>query len=146
MTGSPRIGAGLESRVKTLLEGPGDRLGAHLGIRYRELDRDLVVASLEVLPHLHQPFGLLHGGASLVLAESLASIGGWLNVDERTSTVVGLEINGNHVRAVKDGTIVGRALPLHRGRTTQIWEVKIEREGDGKLVCVSRCTLAVVAI
>ena len=91
-----------------------------------------------------QPFGLLHGGASVALAESLASIGGWLNVDDSKFAVVGIEINANHIRAVKSGHVTGTAVPLHRGAKTQVWEIRIADE-RGRLVCISRCTLAVVS-
>jgi uncharacterized protein (TIGR00369 family) len=114
-----------------------------LGIELLDLGPELVRGRMPVTRAVHQPFGLLHGGASVALAETLASIGGWLNVDEASEAAVGLEINANHLRPVRDGAVVGEARPLHRGRTTQVWEVKIADE-QGRLVCVSRCTLAVV--
>ena len=90
-----------------------------------------------------QPFGLLHGGASVALAETVASAGAWMNVDQENERVVGLEINANHLRGKRDGTLTAIATPVHVGRRTQVWEVKIAGD-DGKLVCVSRCTLAVI--
>lgn len=92
-----------------------------------------------------QPFGLLHGGASVALAESLASIGGWLNVDEKNFYVVGMEINANHISAQRDGWVIGSAKPLHIGKKSHVWEIKINSESSNKLACISRCTLAVVA-
>ena len=90
-----------------------------------------------------QPFGILHGGASVALAETLASIGGWLNADEG-KTAVGVEINANHIRSVKKGgRVTGKATPVKIGRSIQIWEIRITDERD-KLVCMSRCTLAIV--
>ena len=92
-----------------------------------------------------QPFGFLHGGASVTLAETLASVGGWLNIIDENKTAVGVEINANHVRAVsKGGTVSGVSRPVHIGRQTQVWETKIYNQENDKLVCVSRCTLAVV--
>ena len=99
---------------------------------------------MPVTPKVHQPFGLLHGGASLVLAETVASMAAWLNVDQATERVVGLEINANHLRGKRDGVITAVATPAHIGRRTQVWEVRITDE-VGKLVCLSRCTMAVIA-
>lgn len=121
---------------------PGTLLSA-LGIEITSADPEKMVGTMPVDGRTRQPYGLLHGGASVALAETLASTGAFLNVDTSKFAVVGLEINANHVRAVRDGIVTGTATPLHRGRTTQVWEVKIETE-DGKLVCVSRCTLAVI--
>ncbi len=91
-----------------------------------------------------QPYGILHGGASVVLAETLGSSAGNLCVDTGKQVCVGLEINANHVRAVRSGTVTGTARALHVGRSTQLWEIRIEDE-QGRLVCISRLTLAVVA-
>ncbi len=115
-----------------------------LGIAFLEVSPDRVVATMPVSPRVHQPFGLLHGGASVVLAESAASVGTWLNCDPDTERAVGIEINANHVRAKRTGTLTAEALPLHRGRTTMVWDVRI-RVAAGRLVCVSRCTVARVA-
>ena len=92
-----------------------------------------------------QAFGLLHGGASVALAESLASVGGWLNCDEKKFAVVGIEINANHIKAKREGIVSGTAKPLHLGSKTQVWEIRISDEED-KLVSISRCTLAVVPL
>jgi uncharacterized protein (TIGR00369 family) len=116
----------------------------HLGIKFESATKDRVVATMPVGKHNHQPSGILHGGVSVTLAETLASLGAFLNVDSNTHYVVGLEINANHIRAKREGMVIGEAIPLHKGRTTQIWEIKIRDEED-KLVCVSRCTMAVVA-
>ena len=98
---------------------------------------------MAVTGRVHQPYGILHGGASVALAETVASVGGSVSVGEGRR-VVGLEINANHLRAVKDGVVTAVSIPLHQGRTTQLWSIEI-RDEAGKLVCVSRCTLAVVA-
>ena len=107
-----------------------------------EKGKDRVVARMPVTPKVHQPFGLLHGGASVALAETVASIGGLMNVD-KGEAVVGLEINANHLRAVRDGVLTAVATPVHIGRRTHVWQVRIADERD-KAVCVSRCTLAIL--
>lgn len=139
-----KIGAGLEHKVAWLWGRSSETLGRAMGMEYEELDRERVTATIPVDGRTRQPFGLLHGGASVALAESLASVGAWLNVDETKFDVVGIEINANHVKGVRDGRVRGVAHPLHRGRSTQVWEVKISTE-SGEPVCISRCTLAVVA-
>jgi uncharacterized protein (TIGR00369 family) len=116
-----------------------------LGIEIIERDRQRVVARMPVGPRVHQPFGILHGGASVALAETVASMAGWLNVDQSKESVVGLEINANHLRAKRDGVVTAVATPLHIGRRTHVWEIRITDEQD-KPVCISRCTLAVVPL
>jgi uncharacterized protein (TIGR00369 family) len=117
----------------------------HLGIVFTEAGEDWVRATMPVDPHTRQPYGLLHGGASVVLAETLGSSAGNLCLDTREQMAVGLEINANHLRAVREGTVTGTARALHVGRTTQVWEIRIE-DGRGRAVCVSRLTLAVVPV
>ena len=116
---------------------------ATLGIEVLESTKQKVVARMPVEPRVHQPFGLLHGGASVALAETVASIGAWMNCDQATQNVVGIEINANHLRGVRDGTVTATATPVHVGRSTQVWSISIV-DAAGKPVCVSRCTLAVV--
>lgn len=115
-----------------------------LGIRIVEFTPERVVATMPVDDRTHQPFGLLHGGASVALAETVASLGGALHVDRERAGVVGVEINANHVRSVREGTVTATAIPLHVGRTSQVWTIELVDE-RGRRVCVSRCTLAVVA-
>jgi uncharacterized protein (TIGR00369 family) len=115
-----------------------------LGIEFVERSKARVVARMPVGPKVHQPFGILHGGASVVLAETVASAGAWMNCDQQRERVVGLEINANHLRAKRDGVVTAVATPVHVGRRTQVWEIRIADEND-KPVCISRCTLAVVA-
>ena len=115
-----------------------------LGIEIVEATRERVVARMPVGPRVHQPFGILHGGASLALAETAASTAAWMQVDQARETVVGIEINANHLRAKRDGVVTATATALHVGRLTQVWDVRIADE-EGRLVCASRCTLAVVA-
>lgn len=123
---------------------PQQTLLSTLDIELTEMTQQRVTATMPVTPKVHQPFGLLHGGASLVLAETVASMAAWLNVDQATERVVGLEINANHLRGKRDGVITAVATPAHIGRRTQVWEVRITDE-VGKLVCLSRCTMAVIA-
>jgi uncharacterized protein (TIGR00369 family) len=118
-------------------------LGATLGIRRDVVEKDRVVLSMDVTPRVHQPFGVLHGGASAALAESAASIGANMNCADGYGAL-GIEINANHVRSISEGTLTATAVPVHVGRTTQVWTTEI-RDQDGRLICVSRCTLAVVA-
>jgi uncharacterized protein (TIGR00369 family) len=113
-----------------------------LGIRAVEFTEDRVVLEAEVGPKLHQPFGLLHGGASAVMAESAASVGAWLNCDQATEYVVGTDLNISHLRAKRSGTVTAVATPIRKGRTMQVWGIDITGE-DGKPVAVARCTLAV---
>ncbi|AER55058.1 hotdog fold thioesterase [Pseudoxanthomonas spadix] len=119
-------------------------LVGHLGIVITEAGEDWLRGTMPVEPRTHQPFGLLHGGASVVLAETLGSLAGGLSVpDPERQGVVGLEINANHIRSEKTGLVTGTARAVHIGRSTQVWDIRIEN-ARGKLVCVSRLTLAVV--
>lgn len=120
-----------------------DNLVGHLGIVFTEAGPDWLRGTMPVDERTRQPFGLLHGGASVALAETLGSMAGGLCVDAENEMVVGLEINANHLRAAREGTITGTARALHLGRSTQVWEIRIDNEA-GKPVCVSRLTLAVV--
>lgn len=120
-----------------------DTLIAHLGIVFTEAGPDWLRATMPVDARTLQPYGLLHGGASVVLAETLGSSAGNLCVGS-DRICVGLEINANHLRAARAGVVTGTARPLHVGRATQVWEIRIE-DAAGKPVCVSRLTLAVIA-
>ncbi len=114
-----------------------------LGIRFTAYGDDWLRGSMPVDHRTHQPFGLLHGGASVVLAETLGSSAALLTLDPTQELAVGLDINANHIRGVRSGTVTGTARMLHLGRSTQVWEIRIENEA-GALVCVSRITMAVV--
>jgi 1,4-dihydroxy-2-naphthoyl-CoA hydrolase len=116
----------------------------HLGIRFTAHGEDWLEATMPVDRRTHQPFGRLHGGASVALAETVASMAGAMTVDPMHKVVVGLEINANHIRPVRDGLVTARASAEAIGRTTQIWTIRITDE-RGKLVCLSRITLAVIA-
>lgn len=115
----------------------------YLGIEILEAGPDFLAGRMPVDHRTHQPMGLLHGGASVVLAESLASMGAALQVDLTKKACVGLEINANHLRSVKEGWVYGKATPIHVGRSTQVWETKITNEA-GELLCISRMTVAVI--
>jgi uncharacterized protein (TIGR00369 family) len=114
-----------------------------LGIEVVEASKERVVAHMPVGPKVHQPFGLLHGGASVVLAETVATTGAMMNIDTAKQHMVGIEINANHVRGKRDGIVTATATPVHVGRSTQVWSIVVADE-EGKTVCISRCTLAAV--
>ena len=114
-----------------------------LGIEMTELTDDALRGRMPVDRRTRQPGGVLHGGASVALAETLASWGASFTVDPDANYCVGMEINANHVRPVAEGFVYGEARPVTRGRTTQVWDIRIT-DGQGKLVCISRCTMAVL--
>lgn len=114
-----------------------------LGIEFLEITAEKVVATMPVNENTKQPFGILHGGASVALAETVASIGAYNLIDQEKEISVGLEINANHIRSKKGGVVTAIGTILHRGRTTMVWEVKIVDEEE-KLICVSRCTIAIL--
>lgn len=118
---------------------------AHLGIEFVDCGDDWVRARMPVDHRTHQPFGRLHGGASVALAETIGSMAGAMVVDPDRFACVGLEINANHVRPVREGWVYATARPEATGRTTHVWSIRIEDE-NGKLVCISRLTLAVIPI
>ncbi|WP_114764705.1 hotdog fold thioesterase [Vibrio rhodolitus] len=113
----------------------------HLQIKYSEVGDDYICATMPVCHFTHQPLGMLHGGASVVLAETLGSVAANFCVEE-DSYCVGLDINANHVRAMRSGTVTGKATPIHLGVSTQVWQINISDERD-RLVCTSRLTIAV---
>ncbi|SMD39135.1 1,4-dihydroxy-2-naphthoyl-CoA hydrolase [Reichenbachiella faecimaris] len=115
----------------------------HIGIEFTEIGEDFVKATMPVDSRTVQPFRMLHGGASVVLAESLGSVAATMTVDPNEKYCVGLDINANHIKAVKNGIVEGIARPLHVGKKTQVWEIKITNE-EKQLVCVSRITMAVI--
>ncbi|WP_162340066.1 hotdog fold thioesterase [Cyclobacterium salsum] len=122
--------------------GKGNLIG-FLGISYTAAGEDYLEAEMPVEAKTKQPFGLLHGGANVVLAESLGSVAALLTLDEEGAYPVGLEINANHLKSVKEGKVTGRVSPLHIGKRTQVWEIKINDQ-EGNLTCVSRITLAII--
>lgn len=125
----------LEQRKRTL--------ATTLDMDFQVLEKDRVVITMPVNEKTHQPAGLLHGGASVALAETAASIGGYLNVDPQKQSVVGVEINANHIRGKRDGIVTATATPIHIGRTTMVWDIRITDEQQ-RLISISRCTLAII--
>jgi 1,4-dihydroxy-2-naphthoyl-CoA hydrolase len=118
--------------------------GESLGIQITEQGPDYLRGTMPVDGRTKQPFGLLHGGSSVLLAETLASFAGYLCLDpDANQQAAGIEINANHLRAVTEGVVTGTARPIHIGRATQVWEVRIE-DDKGRLTCISRMTAAVV--
>lgn len=119
-----------------------ETLDKTLGIEYKEMGANRIVATMPVQLRVCQPFGYLHGGASVALAESVASVGANISSDP-SKVAFGLEINANHIRPKREGMLRAIGTPLHKGRTTQVWNIRIEDE-DENLVCISRCTVALV--
>jgi 1,4-dihydroxy-2-naphthoyl-CoA hydrolase len=119
-------------------------MGTHLGMQFVELGNDFLKMSMPVDERTKQPYGLLHGGASCALAETVGSIASALVIDTSKQICVGLEINANHLRAVKDGIVIAIATRLHIGSSTHVWDIKIHDEKE-KLICVSRLTVAILA-
>lgn len=115
----------------------------HLGIEFTKLGEDYLEATMPVDHRTKQPMGLLHGGANVVLAETLGSVASLLTLDQSKYACVGLEINANHIKSVREGKVKGVAKPIHLGKTTQIWEIKIYNEAE-QLCCISRITLAIL--
>ncbi len=113
-----------------------------LDIKFTEIGPDFLQATMPVGPKTHQPYGLLHGGASAVLAETIGSVASWMVIDTDHQICVGIEINCNHVRAKKSGIVTATVTPLHVGSTTHVWDIKIRNEQE-KLICVSRLTVAI---
>jgi 1,4-dihydroxy-2-naphthoyl-CoA hydrolase len=128
-------------KLNKLIEGS---LSHHLGIEYLEVGSDFIKAKMPVDSRTKQPFGYLHGGASVVLAEEVGSMAANMAIDGTNYFAFGLDINANHVRSVKEGFVTGIAKPLHMGKSTHVWEIRISND-QGQLVCVSRLTMAVVA-
>ena len=118
-------------------------LGGHLGIRFTEFGADFLRGTMPVEPRTHQPMGILHGGASVVLAETLGSVAANYVVDPSKFYCVGQEINANHLRPVKSGVVTGTARAVHLGPRSQVWSIELQDE-KGRLTCISRLTLAVV--
>ncbi|MCG8477448.1 MAG: hotdog fold thioesterase [Cytophagales bacterium] len=115
----------------------------HLKIEYTEIRSDCLAGKMPVNHTTHQPLGLLHGGASVVLAETLGSVAANLCVKPSEAYCVGMEINANHLKSVKKGWVFGKATPVHLGKKTQIWDIRISSD-TGELVCISRLTMAVI--
>ncbi len=120
-------------------------IGEQLDIRFEAFDEGSLTASMVVDARTHQPYGLLHGGASVVLAETLGSTASYLCIDTARYYCVGLEVNANHLRGLRTGRVTAVARPLHLGRTTHVWDIRLSGE-DGKASCISRLTMAIVPL
>ncbi|HEY8080757.1 MAG TPA: hotdog fold thioesterase [Acidimicrobiales bacterium] len=132
----------MADRERDLAAMASGGIHAMLGVEIVEASAQRVELHLEVGPKVHQPFGILHGGVSALLAESAASIGGSFAAPEG-HMVVGIELNANHVRSMRDGTLTAVATPVHAGRRIQVWNIELT-DDLGRTICVSRCTLAVL--
>lgn len=130
--------------LETLQAFRGKNMGEHIGFEFLEVGADFLKGRIPVDHRTTQPFGILHGGASCVLSESLGSVAAWMTIDPDQYRAVGLEINANHIRAVTSGFVVGHCVPLHIGRRTQIWQTDITEEATGKRVAISRLTVAII--
>jgi uncharacterized protein (TIGR00369 family) len=131
----------MEDKIEILKKQSPGTFGDLIGLRFTLLTKEEVRGELDVEKKHFQPFGLVHGGVNVAIAESLASVGGWLNVKEKE--VVGVEINANHLKAVSSGRLFGVAKPIRIGQRIQVWNVEIKNDKE-ELTCVSRITLAVV--
>jgi 1,4-dihydroxy-2-naphthoyl-CoA hydrolase len=129
--------------LEALAQMSSNTMMEHLGIEFTRIGDDFIEARMPVDHRTHQPLGLLHGGASVTLAETLGSVAATFSVDRSKQYCVGLDINANHVKSVKSGFVNGVAKPIHIGKKTQVWEIRITNE-DSQLVCISRITLAVI--
>lgn len=129
--------------LKELNEWHNHSMQRHLDIIFTEAGDDYLAATMPVDHRTKQPLGLLHGGASVTLAESLGSVASLLCIDAEHKTVVGLEINANHIKSARSGLVTGIAKPIHLGRSTQVWEIKIFNE-QKQLMCISRITNAIL--
>jgi 1,4-dihydroxy-2-naphthoyl-CoA hydrolase len=119
-------------------------MSTHIGIEFTERGDDFLKARMPVDMRTTQPFGILHGGASCVLSESLGSVAAWMTIDPDQFRAVGIEVNCNHIRAVTKGYVVGICSPLHIGKRTQVWQTDILEEDTGKRVAISRLTVAII--
>jgi len=131
-----------QAPVEALTKHAANSAVTHVGIEFTAITDESLSARMPVDERTRQPFGILHGGVSCVLAETLASTAAFLTQDDPKTQVVGLEINANHIRSVTSGWVEGTASPLHLGRTTQVWAIQIHDEA-GKLTCTSRMTILV---
>jgi len=133
-----------EFSAEKLNDRPKNHMGAFLDIRFTAVGDDSLTATMPVDERTHQPAGILHGGASVVLAETLGSVASYMCIDPDKYQAVGLEINANHLRPVKSGLVTGICKPLHIGAKTHVWEIKIYND-KGKMNCVSRLTVAIIS-
>ena len=132
-----------QEKLKRINDGIQNTMTSTIGIEITDIGDDFICGKMPVDERTTQPFGLLHGGASVALAETLGSIGGGIKVYKNNETVVGIEINANHLKSARDGWVYGKATPIRIGKKIQVWNIEITNEDDD-LICVSRLTLAVI--
>ena len=132
-----------QEKIKRINDGIQNTMTSIIGIEITDIGDDFICGKMPVDERTTQPFGLLHGGASVALAETLGSIGGGIKVYKNNETVVGIEINANHLKSARDGWVFGKAIPIRIGKKIQVWNIEITNEDDD-LICVSRLTLAVI--
>lgn len=132
-----------QEKLKRINDSIQNTMTSTIGIEITDIGDDFICGKMPVNERTTQPFGLLHGGASAALAETLGSIGGGIKVYSNNETVVGIEINANHLKSVRDGWVYGKATPIRIGKKIQVWNIEITNEDDD-LICVSRLTLAVI--
>ena len=132
-----------QEKLKRINDSIQNTMTSTIGIEITDIGDDFICGKMPVDERTTQPFGLLHGGASAALAETLGSIGGGIKVYSNNETVVGIEINANHLKSVRDGWVYGKATPIRMGKKIQVWNIEITNEDDD-LICVSRLTLAVI--
>ena len=132
-----------QEKLKRINDGIQNTMTSTIGIEITDIGDDFICGKMPVDERTTQPFGLLHGGASVALAETLGSIGGGIEVYNNNETVVGIEINANHLKSARDGWVYGKATPIRIGKKIQVWNIEITNENDN-LICVSRLTLAVI--
>jgi 1,4-dihydroxy-2-naphthoyl-CoA hydrolase len=132
-----------QEKIKRINDGIQNTMTSTIGIEITDIGDDFICGKMPVDERTIQPFGLLHGGASVALAETLGSIGGGIKVYQNNETVVGIEINANHLKSAWDGWVYGKASPIRIGKKIQVWNIEITNE-SGELICVSRLTLAVI--
>ena len=133
-----------QEKLKRINDSIQNTMTSTIGIEITDIGDDFICGKMPVNERTTQPFGLLHGGASAALAETLGSIGGGIKVYSNDETVVGIEINANHLKSVRDGWVYGKATPIRIGKKIQVWNIEITNEDDD-LICVSRLTLAVIS-
>lgn len=132
-----------QEKLKRINDSIQNTMTSTIGIEITDIRDDFICGKMPVDERTTQPFGLLHGGASVALAETLGSIGGGIKVYSNNETVVGIEINANHLKSARDGWVYGKATPIRIGKKIQVWNIEITNEDDD-LICVSRLTLAVI--
>ena len=132
-----------QEKLKRINDSIQNTMTSTIGIEITDIGDDFICGKMPVDERTTQPFGLLHGGASVALAETLGSIGGGIKVYSNNETVVGIEINANHLKSARDGWVYGKAIPIRIGKKIQVWNIEITNEDDD-LICVSRLTLAVI--